>query len=177
MGCGWTFPTLKEPFTIISLIYRKRHWSMCVFLFVFRAVRLVDWLRRRRRRRGARLRWCRLSFRSHPLPTFPCRRRVSSCHRVIFCPDPPPLSPSNCYRHSRRRRAATFNQTPKIAPGVWWVGGWGVGWPQTPAGSTGVMCSSPSSHNTGRGDSRPQVHLQRPLLLQLEAQPRDCGVS
>lgn len=36
---------------------------------------------------------------------------------------PPPFSPSNCRRHSRRRRAATFNQSPKIAPEAWWAGG------------------------------------------------------
>lgn len=80
---------------------------------------------------------------------------------VIFCPDPspnpPPKQPSNCFRHSRWRRAATFNQNPKIAPVVSWVGGWvGSAGSGPPAGSTGVMCSSLSSrHTTARGDIRP----------------------
>lgn len=166
------------PSTIIimSRIYRKRHWSMFLFLFLFR---WTGWLAAGRQNGGGK--WGRgggvsllppgLSL--SPAPNIPVVR-VSSCHQVIFCPDPPPFSPSNCCRHSRQRRAATFNQSPKIAPRAWRAGG-RVGC-RSQQGPPGVMCSSPSSHNTSRGDSRPQVLIQHPvLLLQLEPQPADCS--
>lgn len=87
-----------------------------------------------------------LSFQSHPALTFPCRRWVSSCHR-LFLRWSPPFTLSNCPTHSvpRWSGAAAFSQTPKIAQGV--------GLLQTPAEFRGVMCSS-LSHNTQREESR-----------------------
>lgn len=107
-----------------------------------------------------------------PAPDIPVQTEGVQLPPGYFLPrSPSPCHPPTAIDTHGGDEQPTFNQTPKIAPGVWWVG-----WLQTPAGSTGVMCSSLSSHNTGRGDSRPQVHIQRPLLLQLEPQPADCGV-
>lgn len=136
---SWNFPRFRGAFTVISitLIYRKWHWSVCLFLFLFRAVGQAAV--------GHSAVLCPFG-----LTRSQHSRAGGGCPVATgyFLPWSPPLSPSNCFKHSQRRGAATFNQTPKNSSGGEWGGGW-VGC-RPPAGSRGVMCSSLSSHNTGR---------------------------
>lgn len=149
MGCGWTFPTLEEPFTIISLTYRKRHWSMCLFLFLLRAVRLVDWLLRR----------------GHDSADASCpfaltRSRHSRADRgcpvatgLFFAPIPLPCHPPTAIDTHGGDEQPTFNRTPQNSPqGV--VGGWvGCRPQQGPQESCAPVCP-PITQAEGTADHK-----------------------
>lgn len=99
---------------------------MCLFLFLFRAIGLVDWLLEDRLEGwGDDLLPPGLSL--SPAPDIPVVR-VSSCRRVIFCPPVPLPShrPTAVDTHGRDEQPPSI-KTPKIAPrGV--AGGWVCGW-------------------------------------------------
>lgn len=110
---------MNIPYIERTLYYHWPHLQETtlnhVFLFLLRAVRLL--------------------WRGHDSADASCpfaltRSRHSRADRgcpvatgLFFAPIPLPLSPSNCYRHSRRRRAANLQSNPQNSPrGV--VGGW-----------------------------------------------------
>lgn len=96
-----------------------------------------------------------LSFRSPPALTFPCRRWVSSCHRLFLRRSPPPP----LHTHPTVERSSRPQSDPKNSPGV-------VGWLQTPAESSGVMWYKPCppfthTHTQGQESSQDPESLHK----------------
>lgn len=92
---------------------------MCLFLFLLRAVRLVDWLLRRGHDSADASCPFTLTRSRHSRADGGCPVATG----LFFAPIPLPCHPPTAIDTHGGDEQPTFNQTPKIAPGVWWVGG------------------------------------------------------